>query len=118
MSINTQEKTQEPKEKDGGGLLHRLFDRVTHGPSTSDGDSTSSGKAALDLRDIQGIILRGYKMPMVRHFLLTIGVPAEARRVVGRLVSGDETDAPQITTAEEWQVGFEPGPGDNVKDRP
>lgn len=118
MSINTQEKTQEPKEKDGGGLLHRLFERVTHGPSTSDGDSTSSGKTALDLRDIQGIILRGYKMPMVRHFLLTVGVPAEARRVLGRLVSGDETDAPQITTAEEWQVGFEPGPGDDAKDPP
>jgi len=72
----------------------------------------------LDLGDIQGFILRGYRMPMVRHFLLTVGVPAEARRLLGRLVSGDESDAPQITTAEDWHVGFEPGPGDNPADVP
>jgi hypothetical protein len=33
-------------------------------------------------------------------------------------VSGDETDAPQIATAEEWQVGFKPGPGDNLNELP
>jgi hypothetical protein len=76
-------KTQEPKEKEGGGFLHRLFDWDAHGTSTSDADSASGGKAALDLRDIQVIILRGYKMPMVRHFLLTVGVPAKARKFVG-----------------------------------
>lgn len=81
MSIKTQEKAEEPKEKEGGGLLHRLFERLTHGASTSEADSAA--KAALDLRDIQGIILRGYKMPMVRHFLLAVGVPAEARKVLG-----------------------------------
>lgn len=26
--------------------------------------------------------------------------------MLGRLVSGDESDAPQITTAEDWHVGF------------
>ena len=57
-------------------------------------------------------------MPMVRHFLLTVRVPAEARKMLGRLVSGDEKDAPQIATAEEWQVGFAPGPGDNANDLP
>src|SRR5216683_1756642 len=46
------------------------------------------------------------------------GVPAEARRLLGRLVSGNESDAPQITTAEDWHVGFEPGPGDNPADVP
>ena len=65
-------------------------------------------KSALDLADIQGLILRGYRMPMVRHFLLTVGIPAQARRQLGRLVSGDESDAPQITTAEDWHVGFAP----------
>ena len=50
---------------------------------------------------------------MVRHFLLAVGVPAQARRQLGRVVSGDESDAPQITTAEDWQVGFAPGPRDN-----
>ena len=70
-------------------------------------------KAALDLADIQGFVLRGYAMPMVRHFLLTVATPGQARRQLGRLVSGDESDAPQITTAEDWHVGFAPGPGDD-----
>ena len=69
--------------------------------------------SALDLADIQGFILRAYRMPMVRHFLLTVGAPARARRQLGRLVSGDESDVPQITTAEDWHVGFAPGPGDD-----
>ena len=55
---------------------------------------------------------------MVRHFLLTVGIPAAARKLLGRLVSGNESDAPQITTAEDWHVGFEPGPGDDVADVP
>lgn len=76
------------------------------------------GKSALDLADVQGLILRGYKMPMVRHFLLTVGDPAQARRQLGRIVSGDESDVPQITTAEDWHVGFGPGPGDNPADAP
>ena len=50
---------------------------------------------------------------MVRHFLLAVGTPAQARTQLGRLVSGDESDAPQITTAEDWQVGFAPGPRDD-----
>ena len=55
---------------------------------------------------------------MVRHFLLSVGVPAEARRQLGRLVSGDESDVPQITTAEDWHVGFAPGPNDEPADAP
>ena len=55
---------------------------------------------------------------MVRHFLLTVDVPAEARKLLGRFVSGDESDAPQITTAEDWHVGFAPGPGDNPAETP
>ena len=70
-------------------------------------------KSALDFADIQGFILRGYRMPMVRHFLLAVATPAHARRQLGRLVSGDESDAPQITTAADWHVGFAPGPRDN-----
>jgi deferrochelatase/peroxidase EfeB len=93
---------------EGGGLFRRLFGRNTD----------SHADAKLDLADIQGFILRGYRMPMVRHFLLTVDSPAEARRLLGRLVSGNEADAPQITTAEDWHVGFEPGPGDNLADAP
>ena len=57
-------------------------------------------------------------MPIVRHFLLKVDVPAAARKLLGRLVSGDEADAPQITTARDWHVGFEPGPGDNPAEPP
>jgi deferrochelatase/peroxidase EfeB len=109
--VNRVDSTGAPKES--GGFFSRLFG---HGaPEARRHTDTST---ALDLADIQGFILRGYRMPMVRHFLLTVGVPAEARRLLGRLVSGDESDAPQITTAEDWHVGFEPGPGDNPDDVP
>ena len=98
----------------GEGFLHRLFAQRGHeSPRRSSTDGVT-----LNLDDIQGFILRGYRMPMVRHFLLTVGVPSEARKVLGRLVSGDEADAPQITTAQDWHVGFEPGPGDNPADLP
>ncbi len=105
---------QAPVAKESGGLLSRLFGRG----AASDSHRHADTKTTLDLADIQGFILRGYRMPMVRHFLLTVGVPAEARKLLGRLVSGNELDAPQITTAEDWHVGFEPGPGDNPNDVP
>jgi deferrochelatase/peroxidase EfeB len=95
------------KAKESVGLLRRLFARGEHAPKTT-----------LDLGDIQGFILRGYRMPTVRHFLLAVSVPAAARTLLGRLASGDESDAPQITTAIDWHVGFAPGPGDNPADRP
>jgi deferrochelatase/peroxidase EfeB len=100
------------------GLLGHLFDRGEHPPRGPDPHSRAGERSALDLGDIQGFILRGYRMPIVRHFLLTVGVPVEARRVLGRLVNGDESDAPQITTADDWHVGFEPGPGDDPREAP
>jgi hypothetical protein len=57
----------------------------------------------------RGLILRGYRMRMVRHFLLKVNAAGPARKLLGRLVSGDEADAPRITTAKDWHVGFEPG---------
>jgi hypothetical protein len=33
----------------------------------------ADAKATLDISDFQGFILRGYRMPMARHFLLTMG---------------------------------------------
>jgi deferrochelatase/peroxidase EfeB len=97
-------------------FFRRLFGG--NGVETPVPDAHSSANTALDLRDIQGFILRGYRMPMVRHFLLTVHVPAEARKVLGRFASGDESDVPQITTAEDWYVGFAPGPGDNPVEPP
>jgi deferrochelatase/peroxidase EfeB len=105
-----------PKKSEG--FFRRLFGGNGDESAQSDAQSGSDAGTTLDLADIQGFILRGYRMPMVRHFLLTVDVPAEARKLLGRLVSGDESDAPQITTAEDWHVGFAPGPGDNPADVP
>jgi len=113
MSNKTKEPT--PLVQEVEGLWRRLVGHGGHETGKPEGTGT---KSTLDLGDIQGFILRGYRMPMVRHFLLTVGVPAKARELLGRLVSGDESDTPQITTAEDWHVGFEPGPGDNPADSP
>jgi deferrochelatase/peroxidase EfeB len=107
-----------PQASESGGFLRRVFGLGGHETVGADARSGSAAKATLDLGDIQGFILRGYKMPMVRHFLLTVGVPAEARKLLGRFVNGNESDVPQITTAEDWHVGLEPGPGDNPADAP
>ena len=48
-------KTQEPAEKEGGGFLHRLFERA----STSDAHSASGAKAALDLPIFKGSFFAG-----------------------------------------------------------
>ncbi len=66
----------------------------------------------LNLPDIQGVIVRGYRMPILRCFLFKVVDASAARAVLGRLTSGDDSDAPQVTTAEEWHVAS-PGPLDN-----
>ena len=116
--MSQDDKTQAPVAKESGGLLDRIFGRGEHTTSQAESHSGPKKKSTLELADIQGFILRGYRMPMVRHFLLAVGAPAAARKLLGRFVSGDESDAPQITTAEDWHVGFEPGPGDNLSDAP
>jgi len=59
----------------------------------------------LQLRDIQGFVLRRYLMPTMRNFLLKVTKPAAARSALGRMVSGNEADALQVTTAEEPALG-------------
>jgi deferrochelatase/peroxidase EfeB len=107
-----------PPVKEREGFLRRLFGGNGHETEEDHAHAGSSTKTTLDLADIQGFILRGYRMPLARHFLLTVGHPAQARKLLGRFVSGDESDAPQITTAEDWHVGFAPGPADNLADIP
>ena len=102
----------------GPGLLRRVLGRSGRERRETGGDSAARDESALDLADIQGFVLRAYRMPMVRHFLLAVEAPAQARRQLGRLVSGDEAGAPQVTTAEDWHVGFGPGPGDDPADPP
>lgn len=55
----------------------------------------------LALEDIQGVILRGYTMPLQRHFLLGVTEATGARRLLARLTSG-EADTPQIVSAAPW----------------
>jgi deferrochelatase/peroxidase EfeB len=57
---------------------------------------------ALDLADIQGNLLRGYRSANARHFALQVGDPAGGATFLAGLISGDEAASPQITTAEEW----------------
>jgi deferrochelatase/peroxidase EfeB len=116
--VSQENKTEVPPKKESGGVLGRLFGHGGAKNTEPDVRKGAGAKSTLDLGDIQGFILRGYRMPMVRHILLTVGVPAAARRLLGRFVSGDEADAPQITTAEDWHVGFAPGPGDNPEEAP
>jgi deferrochelatase/peroxidase EfeB len=59
----------------------------------------------LHLGDIQGFVLRRYLMPVQRNFLMKVTKPAAARSVLGRMVSRDGADSPQITTAEEPALG-------------
>ena len=73
--------------------------------------------STLDLPDIQGIIVRGYQMPLLRYFLLKVEDAAAARACLGRLTSGNERDAPQITTAEQWHVASR-GPDDDPHANP
>jgi deferrochelatase/peroxidase EfeB len=56
----------------------------------------------LNLADIQGNLLRGYRFTHARHLALGITDPAAARQLLGDLVSGDEGRSPQITTDEHW----------------
>src|SRR5262249_39327292 len=59
---------------------------------------------ALDLADVQGLILRGYNMPTVRYLVLRIDQPESAKRFLAGLVNGDAAASPQIATAAPWQV--------------
>lgn len=60
----------------------------------------------LDLADIQGNLLRGYRFSDARHFALAISDAdgSAARRFLGDLVSGNPRRGPQITTDEHWPV--------------
>ena len=52
----------------------------------------------LDLAEIQGNVLRGYRKPFVRHLILEVVDPAAARRWLADALSGRADRVPQITT--------------------
>ena len=58
----------------------------------------------LDLADIQGNILKGYRGQFGQHFAVKINDAPSACKLLARLVSGDAS-CPKITTAEPWTSG-------------
>ena len=70
------------------------------------GKPSSDKLAATDLPDIQGLIVRGYNMPFVRHFVLTIGDCVAALDFLTDLTSG--TGDMTITSAAPWPGGEKP----------
>jgi Dyp-type peroxidase family len=57
----------------------------------------------IDYSDVQGTVLRGYRVDMARHFILGITNAAAAGSLIGALVDG-AGGLPRITTAAHWQV--------------
>jgi Dyp-type peroxidase family len=57
----------------------------------------------VDLADVQGLIIRGYKMPVGRHLGLSVQEPGAARAFLAALV-GDDPTVPTITGAQAWTV--------------
>jgi Dyp-type peroxidase family len=55
----------------------------------------------LQTEDIQGLILRTYRMTALRTFVLNVVQPDAARQFLGSLVSGDSA-SPQLATATAW----------------
>jgi len=57
----------------------------------------------IDYADVQGTILRGYRVDLARHFILSITDAAGAGAFIGGLVDGTG-GLPRITTARRWTV--------------
>jgi Dyp-type peroxidase family len=57
----------------------------------------------VELSDVQGLIVRGYSMPIVRYLGLSVQTVAAARGFLGAL-AGDDPDVPAVTTAAPWAV--------------
>lgn len=55
----------------------------------------------VDLTDVQGNILRGYRKPYVRYLIFEVANPVEARRWLAASISGRNDSVPQITPG-DW----------------
>src|SRR5258706_4103069 len=60
-------------------------------------------ESVIDYADVQGTILRGYRVDMARHFILSITDAAAARAFLSSLIDGTN-GLPRITTAQRWKV--------------
>jgi hypothetical protein len=57
----------------------------------------------VDLDDVQGLVVRGYRMPVARHVGLHVEDSSAALGFLGALVDGS-AGVPQVTTATPWEV--------------
>lgn len=57
----------------------------------------------IDYADVQGTILRGYRVDLARHFILQVTDAAAAAAFIGNLTNGTG-GMPRITTARRWTV--------------
>jgi Dyp-type peroxidase family len=56
----------------------------------------------IDLDDIQGIIVRGYRKPVARHLLLRIDRAEAFKAMLGNLAVEDHASGPFVTAAADW----------------
>ena len=59
---------------------------------------------SVDLAEVQGLILRGYTMPVARHLGLSVRDLSAARGFLSALVDDRDPTVPAITTAQPWAV--------------
>jgi len=57
----------------------------------------------IDYADVQGTVLRGYRVDLARHFVLSVADVGRARTFLGQLADGTD-GVPKITTAARWTV--------------
>jgi deferrochelatase/peroxidase EfeB len=64
--------------------------------------SSAADSESVELADVQGNILRGYRKSMVRHLIAQVIDTRQARAWVGATVGPDRSIAPSITNAAHW----------------
>jgi len=65
-------------------------------------DLSTGNITPADMHDIQGNVVRGYRMPNVRHFALRVVNGGGARRFLAGLLPDAEGESPHVTTATDW----------------
>jgi cytochrome P450/deferrochelatase/peroxidase EfeB len=69
---------------------------------------------AVDLSDVQGNILRGYRATVACHFVASVSDPQAARAWFAGLARGPAGDVPALTPAVEWTPATKPAVTLNV----
>ncbi|HEX4965582.1 MAG TPA: peroxidase [Thermoanaerobaculia bacterium] len=78
-------------------------------PAPSQGTNPEDTIQPQDLAEIQGIILRGYRLDFARHFVLQILNPAAFKQFLAKLVPGSAGAGPlTISTSEQWPNNQKP----------